>query len=379
VTEPPASNAERSPELLFPYATWLQTEGFRSSYCLSASGVPAPDAALLGPAEPPDLGPAPVDALPRLEARLAELFGVERERVIVAGGASGAMHVAALALFPGAHVVTETPCYPALPALAALHGASHASLCTLPADGYALDAAGADRALAGRGPRAGHLFLCQPHNPTGRVLPPDAVRELAEVAARHGGLLVANEVYMEFARPDERHHAFHLAPNTVSIGSLTKAYGLGALRAGWCILGEGVAHERARLLDRAHLIDLDPPTPTLRLARAALDRLDVLLGTARRLEHESRPLLARWLESSPHVSGEVATLGLHAFPEVHGVRDTRALARALAATESLDVVPGELFGQPGHVRVSCALPPATLEEALVRLDRGIAARLDPAG
>ena len=48
------------PPALFPYMTWAQTESFRSPYSLSQSGMPMPDASLLGPAlEPGECLPWP--------------------------------------------------------------------------------------------------------------------------------------------------------------------------------------------------------------------------------------------------------------------------------------------------------------------------------
>ena len=158
----------------------------------------------------------------------------------------------------------------------------------------------------------------------------------------------------------------------MSIGSLTKAYGLGALRIGWCILGEGVVELRQDLVDRANLIGLDLPTPCLRAARAALDHLPELLQPLLRIQSTSRPILERWLASSERVEGIIGALTPFAFPRILGVDDTRALARHLAREVAVDAVPGEFFGAPGHLRLGYAVPEATLIDALDRLDRGIA-------
>jgi aspartate/methionine/tyrosine aminotransferase len=353
----------------FPYMFWAHTEAFASPYCLSVSGMPAPDPAVLGISGPPDLGPAPVEALPALEARLGELFGVAPERVLVCMGASGAMHLAAMRFLRGAHVVTESPSYEAFRALAGLYGRSARVVRRRHEDGFRLPLDAVEAALGEGGPA--HLFLCSPHNPTGVVSSPEDLVRLAGLAERAGGILISSEVYMEFAPPAQRFHAFALAPNALSIGSLTKAYGLGALRIGWIVLGEGLAGEREALLDHSYLVGVDPPTPTLRAARAALDRLGELLRPVRAFEVESRPHLARWLEESPLVEGTLGPHGLNAFPRVLGVDDTRALARHAADTQGVAVVPGEFFGAPGHLRVGYGVPEATLVEALARLDRAI--------
>ncbi|HED66106.1 MAG TPA: pyridoxal phosphate-dependent aminotransferase [Planctomycetes bacterium] len=363
----------------FPYINWLQAEGFRHPFSMTASGMSPPDPALLAPAlargEALDLAPPGLDARPAVEARLAELFGTSPERVLLDQGASGAMHTIAWTLFPGAHVVTEVPSYEPFRALAELYGGS-SSFVERPAPGGSEDYLESVRsALAERGSRPAHLFLCNPHNPTGHILGAEEIRSLARLAAEAGGLLVMNESYMEFARPADRIHAFRLAPNAISLASLTKAYGLGALRTGWLLLGDDALHHRDALIDRGHLVGMDPPTPCLRIARAALDRLGDLLAPLRTLEHRSRPHLERWLRESEFAEGTLPPLGLCAFPRIRGVEDTRALTAHLAEAEGVGVVPGEYFAAPGHLRISYALPEATLVEALDRLERGIASYL----
>src|SRR5678815_495434 len=116
---------------------------------------------------------------------------------------------------------------------------------------WQLDVERAGRLLQSRS-RPAHVFLANPHNPTGAFEGAGAMSRLADLAASRGGVLVSCEVYMEFARPAERVHAALLAPNAVSIGSLTKAYGLGALRVGWILLGEEIASEREALVDMSY-------------------------------------------------------------------------------------------------------------------------------
>jgi hypothetical protein len=217
------------------------------------------------------------------------------------------------------------------------------------------------------------VFLANPNNPTGATLARAELSRIAVHAARAGGVLIGNEVYMEFAPPERRVHAFELAPNGVSIGSLTKAYGLGALRIGWLILGAELAGERRRLLDLANLVYVDLATPALRIARVALEHLPELLAPYRRLEHESRPLLRGWMRDTPGVRGTESPFGLIAFPRIEGVADTRALSAFLAREHGVDAVPGEHFGLAGHLRLGFGVPAATLAVGLEHLTAGIEA------
>jgi aspartate/methionine/tyrosine aminotransferase len=209
------------------------------------------------------------------------------------------------------------------------------------------------------------------HNPTGAFLDRARMQAIAAEAERAGGNLISCEVYMEYVPNARRVHAFELAPNGISIGSLTKAYGLGALRIGWIVLGEGLERERVHLQDMAYLAYVDPPTAVLRAGKLALDRLPALLEPLARIERESRPLWKRWLENTAGVAASVPEFGIIAFPRIEGAEDTLALCEHLVREHQVDVVPGEFFGLPGHVRVGCGVPAATLEIGLERLTRGL--------
>jgi aspartate/methionine/tyrosine aminotransferase len=139
------------------------------------------------------------------------------------------------------------------------------------------------------------------------------------------------------------------------------------------VLGEGVAAERESLVDALYLDYVDPPTTTLRAFARALDELEALARPIAQVEAESRPVWERWLRETEGVRAFVPSRGIIAFPRIEGVADTRALCEFLVREHQVDVVPGEFFGLPGHVRVGCALPPDLLRAGLTRLAAGIRA------
>jgi aspartate/methionine/tyrosine aminotransferase len=359
--------------LQFPYMVWAHTSATRSSYSLSQSGMPLAEPSFLDALGRFDLDHPSRAALPELEDAIASLFGVERERVIATLGASGGMHLCALRYFrPGNRVVADVPSYEPFRSLPMYLGADFRPLRRRLEDGWKIDPAEVG-GLLGKGSGTGHVFLANPHNPTGAILDRGTMAGIARAAERAGGVLVSCEVYMEYVPNERRVHAFDVAPNGITIGSLTKAYGLGPMRIGWIVLGEGLAKERAHLVDMAYLAYVDPPTATLRAGKLALGRLEKLLAPVRVIERESRPMWERWLASTDGVTSFVPEFGIIAFPKIEGVDDTIALSEVLARDHQVDVVPGEYFGLPGHLRVGCGVPAATLEEGLARLARGIAA------
>ena len=356
----------------FPYMVWARTRSGAARFPLTQSGMPPADAQVLGAAPPIEIGHAAV-VLAEVERALARRFRVPPERVVATLGASGGLHASAWTWFgPGSRVVADTPSYEPFRALPRRLGADLRVLERRLEDDWQVDPSDVRR-LLGAGPGRGHVFLANPHNPTGVQLGRERMTELAREAERAGGLLVSCDLYGEYEPESERVDAFRSAPNAVSIGSLTKAYGLGALRIGWIVLGEGVAADVHRVRDATYLAWVDAPMASLRLGLAALERLPQLLEPYRVLTASVRPLWTKWLRETPGVRAFVPDHGIIAFPRIEGVADTFALAEYLVKEHEVGVVPGEFFGMAGHVRVGCGLSADVMPEALARLTRGIAA------
>lgn len=100
---------------------------------------------------------------------------------------------------PGEPVVINPPVYPSFyPWLASL-GLRPLEVPVLDvAGGGRLDLDGMERALAS-GARV--VLLCSPHNPIGLVYPAEDLAALAELALRHGAVVVADEIHAPLVHP----------------------------------------------------------------------------------------------------------------------------------------------------------------------------------
>lgn len=86
-----------------------------------------------------------------------------------------------------------------------------------------------DEVLAAISPATRLVFLTNPNNPTGRLIPHEAIHRIADAAAH--GTVFLDEAYGEFTEasliPERRRHA-----NLIIGRTFAKAYGLAALRVG---------------------------------------------------------------------------------------------------------------------------------------------------
>jgi histidinol-phosphate aminotransferase len=112
------------------------------------------------------------------------------------------------------------------------------------------------------------VFLSNPSNPTGQIIPEDKLIEIIELAESYNTFVVIDEAYHEFVAEPNNSIAKYSSkyPNLIVLRSFSKALGLAGIRLGYLICSNDEVIE-ALLLHRHHF----PLTQlSLNLARIAL-------------------------------------------------------------------------------------------------------------
>ena len=92
-------------------------------------------------------------------------------------------------------------------------------------------------------PKTKILFLCSPNNPSGSYIPKSVLSSLLDEVPSHV-LVVFDEVYWHFSDAKDYTTALPLLdkhPNLIAINSLSKSFGLAALRIGYGYASEELA------------------------------------------------------------------------------------------------------------------------------------------
>lgn len=159
-----------------------------------------------------------------LRAALAELHGVLPENITTGCGSDDVIDSAIRAFCePGDAVAYPNPTFGVVSTFARMNAARPLPVPTGP--NFAVDYL----TLCSVG--APITYLCSPNNPTGTVAPRTLVAKLDE---RLKGVLLLDEAYAIFSDVDLADLAVHSA-RTVSIRTLSKAWGLAGLRIGYAI------------------------------------------------------------------------------------------------------------------------------------------------
>jgi aspartate/methionine/tyrosine aminotransferase len=289
------------------------------------------------------------------------------EEVLVTHGAAGAFSVA-LDTFvnPGDKVVLFDPTSPLYPLALRQRRARVRWVPTLIEEGrirFRQDLLA--RALN----RARLVVVTSPANPTGGVFAAEDLEEIAWWAERHDVLIFSDIVFAHYRYEGEVSSIGTMGKacqRTVTAGSLSKTFGLAALRVGWLAGPRHLVHACALTG-----VLQTPFVPTLcqQLALAALRQPEDAL-TRVRSEFASRRCYTHERLLALGLRSDLPSGAFFFWVPVQGLgRSGRAFAQELRRVKKVLVWPGEFFGPSGrgHIRLSYAVEDGRLREGLARL------------
>ena len=343
-----------------PYITWAKAH-HEVRFNLASSGVPAPSLESLGVTmDDFSLTDEHEDGWAPFIERIATRYGVAATNIALAQGTSMANHmVCGLLLEPGDHVVVEHPCYEPLHLLPRFFNARTDFFERRRDDGFRLDG---DRIAAKLSDRTRLVIISNLHNPTGQLTSREELEPLAQLAERHDFHVLIDEVYLEWLYDEGARTDASLSPRFITTRSLTKAYGLDAVRAGWILAEDDIAEALRRLMD---LYSVKMAHASERLAVRALDRADAILGPLKERLETNRQRVDDFITQQPTLSWTLPRAGSVGLVYWNN-GSVGELIEKLEARDAL-VAPGHFFGVKNAFRIGYGMPSEILEEGLARL------------
>lgn len=164
------------------------------------------------------------------------LAGVMPERVYISNGVSEAATMLMTALIgPGDEVLMPAPCYSLWSNNAYICGGKPVFYRCAPENGWNPDPADIERLVSAR---TKAILVINPNNPTGAVYERGTLLAIADIARRHGLLLIADEIYDRLLLGNARHDSLAaLAPDVpcVTLNGLSKSHIICGFRCGWMV------------------------------------------------------------------------------------------------------------------------------------------------
>lgn len=171
---------------------------------------------------------------PLLREQIAGLYhGIALGEILVHSGAEEAIFNAMNAVLGrDDHIIVHSPCYQSLAEVAQSIGCELTLWPAHEAKGWALDIDFLAQQLR---PNTRMVVINCPHNPTGYLMLQDELEELVRLSQKHGFIIFSDEVYrfLEYDARDRLAAICDMDDRGVSLGVMSKTFGLAGLRIGW--------------------------------------------------------------------------------------------------------------------------------------------------
>ena len=286
-----------------------------------------------------------------LRTELAKQYALDAQHILTFAGAVEAIYVACHTLLsPGDRVIVITPCFEPLLAIPRtcqaniteipLQNSDHAWTLDLQA---LSDAITADTKL---------IIINFPHNPTGTTLSRDDFNTVLSLAEHVGAWVLSDEVFRLLQHEQDLTllPAATLYDKAISLGVMSKAYGLGGVRVGWIACQDTALC--SRMMNAKYYTSICNGTTDECLAVMALRAQDTLIAHSLAIiQRNLQQLDALIAQHADQLSWHKAQAGCVAFPKLltGSVTD---FATNLLKHHGILVLPGHLFMQQNnHFRI----------------------------
>ena len=271
---------------------------------------------------------------------------VAADQILVHSGAEEAIfNFMNVVLRPGDHVIVHTPYYQSLGEVALGIGADVSEWPGNPDRAWELGLEVLKTILTDR---TKLVVVNFPHNPTGFLPSLDFVHGLSALSEFHGFLVFSDEVYRGLELdPSDRLPGFaDINARAVSLGVMSKTYGLAGLRIGWIATRDDrLFSELAAFKDYTTICN---SAPSEFLAALALRKAEVIVQRNLKIIRRNLDLLDAFFEShSDLFSWHRPKAGSVAFPALR--KGTVAkFCSDLVNTAGVLLLPGTLYGNDAN-------------------------------
>jgi len=328
----------------------------------------------------------PIDGTPALKLAIQAKFrrenGLDYESaqiIVTSGGKQALFNLCMALLAPGDEAIIPTPCWVSYPDMVRLAEGEPVMIETGIEQHFKVTPAELEARLTDR---TRLVVLNSPGNPTGASYTRAELEALGSVLDGYPDVVVvSDDIYEHIYWADEPFVSFatacpELFDRTVTVNGVSKAYAM----TGWRI---GYAGGPAELISAMKTVQSQSTSNPCSVSQAAAQAaLDGDQGPVREMcaaYRRRHDYIVAALNAIPGVQCRHGEGAFYAFPRVQeaverlGLADDTALAKKLIAEADVACVPGAAFEAPGYLRMSFACSQETLEEAVNRLNRVLAA------
>ncbi|MFA6303661.1 MAG: aminotransferase class I/II-fold pyridoxal phosphate-dependent enzyme [Legionella sp.] len=222
---------------------------------------------------------------------------MQADNILCFAGAEEGIYCALYTLCePGDHVIVLTPCYQSLKEIPNIKGCELTTIDLREENNWRICLDEIAQAIRSN---TKCLVMNFPHNPTGQIISQQELKDLIALLASRDIWLFSDEVYRYLGNPSESwsNSAADLYDKALSLGVMSKAFGMAGLRVGWIACqDQSMLHNIKRMKDYASICN---SAPSEILSLIALRNKNYFLDRNNRIVASNLTLLEQFFLQNP--------------------------------------------------------------------------------
>jgi aspartate/methionine/tyrosine aminotransferase len=305
--------------------------------------------------------------IPELRQAISESYNknygvnIDPARVVITMGSSPALYLSIISLIePGEEVVITDPHYACYPQIIKIAGGVPVTFRIFEEEGFQIDI---DRLKKVITPKTKAILINSPANPTGVVLKPEVMKEIAEL----GVMVISDEIYHGLVYGTEAGTIYEVTERAFAVNGFSKFYSMTGWRLGYLIAPEEFIRPIQKLQQNLFI----SPNPFVQragvqaLKKAGVDALEMvkLFEERRKIMIEGIKELGFNIESEPKGA-------FYLFIDANKINpNSHELAFDILEKAKVAVTPGIDFGEggEGYLRLSYTTSTSNIKEGIRRL------------
>jgi aspartate/methionine/tyrosine aminotransferase len=317
-----------------------------------------------------------VKGLSLLRQEITSLYpNLNAEQILCFAGAEEGIYCAVMAILKGGdHAITIRPCYQSLEDLPRNSGAEVTAITLREDADWQLDLEEVESAIQ---PNTRIIFINYPHNPTGAKLNSHKQQALIELARKHDIIIFSDEVYRLLGASTDswEQPIASLYEKGISLGVMSKAFGLAGLRVGWLACSDKDLLKQFEYVK--HYMSICNSAPAEILSLAALRAKDFILKRNNEIVHTNINLLDDFMDRHKDTFTWVRPEGgCVGFVRYHGAEKVEEFCEKLVAATGVLLLPGNVYDWTDpHFRIGYGRK--NMQDALARLEKYVSEYVQP--
>lgn len=301
-------------------------------------------------------------------------FTPDLEQILVSPGANILIYfMVACIMNPGEEIILPDPCFSTYISVAKYCNVNPVFVPLRPEKGFRMQP---EDVLQSITPKTRIVLINSPHNPTGSVMFPEEMQEIARICRERDIYVITDEIYRWLNYRDEKNYSVSITDkcqeHILVVDGFSKSYAMTGWRLGYAIAPERLVGKMSLLLET--LCSCAPAFIQYAGIEALTGPQDAIMKM-KETYNRRRKILVEGLNHIDGIHCQEPQGAFYVFPNIEktGLTDVEFASRLLEEAK-VGVVAGQDFGRAGkgHIRLCYATDEEKIIEGLARIKQFVA-------